>query len=233
MTQPRRFYKQVSVRPAEDGFEIALDQRVLKTPRGQRFAAPTRALAEAMAAEWEAQGELIAPASMPLSQLAFAAIDVVAGRREEQARGLLKYLEADLLCHRASEPEGLAARQAAAWDPVLSWAERRYGACPPVVAGVIAAEVPPEVGARYAAELSRLDDFRSTGLAQATTLAGSLLIGLALMEGRIDARQAFEAAALDSLWSLDRWGEDAEARAALDRLERDLASVGRFFAALA
>ncbi len=226
----RRFYKTAA--PSEDGLGVMLDARTLKTPAGNAFRAPTRALAEALAGEWDGHGENIVPAAMPLTQLAFAAIDIMPGRRGELARSLAKFIQTDLVCHRAGTPEALVLRQAELWDPIVDWSRTRFHIHMPVVTGVIAAKVPPWLTTTLEWEIDDLDDFRRTALAQAVTLAGSVLIGFALLEGRLDAEQAFEAAALDDLWSLEHWGEDGEARARLERLKNDLRAVARFIQAL-
>lgn len=230
--EPRRFYKQASVLEDAAGFGVALDARALKTPSGAPFRAPTRTLAEACAGEWAAQGEHILPASMPLTRLANVALDRTPGARAAIIEEFAKYGETDLLCHRAERPEALIARQAATWDPILDIARARLGAAPPVVAGIVAAEVPDEVFGALRAAASALDDFRLTGLAHGTGLAGSALVALALADGALDAEAAFAAAALDDLWSLEAWGEEAEARARLDRLKGEFEALARYFAAL-
>ncbi|MCR6643456.1 MAG: ATP12 family chaperone protein [Terricaulis sp.] len=157
----RRFYKTALPTPA-DG--VALDQRTLRTPGGAVFAAPTAALAAAVAAEWEAQGEEIIPASMPLSQLAFAAIDWAPVRRDELVHYVGAYIETDLCAHRAEAPAELAARQSAAWDPLLAWAAEAHGLTPPVVSGIIAADADPAMREHLAAYARALDDFPSPRL---------------------------------------------------------------------
>lgn len=230
---PRRFYKDACVRPDGREFLVMLDARTLRTPGGTVFRAPTRQLAQACAKEWAGQGERIAPSSMPLTQLGFVAIDATPKRRQDLAKVLVKYIETDLVCHRASAPASLAARQSALWDPILDWAEARFQFRLPVVAGVVAAEVSPQNLARISTEIDALDHFRCTALAQAITLAGSALIGFALIEGRLDAEAAFAAAAFDELWSLENWGEDSEARAKLERQRAEFAAIAAFAAALA
>ncbi|MBC7768784.1 MAG: ATPase [Phycisphaerales bacterium] len=226
----RRFYKTAAVAP--DGAGIVLDERRLRTPGGAAFAAPTRALAQAMAAEWEAQEASIVPASMPLTQLAFAAIETTPRRRGELLAHVAKYAETDLLCHRAETPQALVNRQAALWDPILEWSREAMGAAPQVVAGIIAAPAAAGVTEALRGRAQSLDDFRLTALAHAVGVSGSAIIGFALMYGAIDAARAFEAAALDELWSLERWGEDAEARTRLDRLNIDFEAIELFFKAL-
>lgn len=226
----RRFYKQAVL--SADGLGVMLDARTLRTPGGMIFRAPGAALARAVAAEWEAQGDLIAPSTMPLSQLAFAALDSGAEARLERAAYVTKFGETDLCCHRAERPAELAAYQAALWDPLAAWGAEALGAHLPVVVGVLPAEVPVAALEALKARAAALDDFALTGLAHAAGLTGSALIAFALQARRIGAEDAFKAAALDELWSLDRWGDDEEARARLDRLKRDLNAVSRFFEAL-
>ncbi|HRE44343.1 MAG TPA: ATP12 family protein [Terricaulis sp.] len=225
----RRFYK-TALPTADHG--VALDQRTLRTPGGAVFTAPTAALAAAVAAEWDAQGEEIIPASMPLSQLAFAAIDWAAPRREELVHYVGAYIETDLCAHRAEAPAELAARQSAAWDPLLAWAAEAHGLTPPVVSGVIAANADPAMREHLAAYARALDDFSLTALAQGAGLSGSAVIALALLDKRLSGKAAFEAAALDNLWSLERWGEDAEARAKLDRQAQEFDNIARFIETL-
>lgn len=226
----RRFYKSAAV--SEDGLGVMLDARTLRTPGGAVFRAPTRALAEACAAEWEAQDERIVPATMPLTQLAFAAIDHTARRREELAAYIAKFGETDLLCHRADMPAALVARQSARWDPLVAWGARDLAVLLPVVTGVVAAPVHAETLETLRAHTAALDDFQLTALAQAAGLAGSALVAFALLRGRLDAAQAFEAAALDDLWSLENWGEDEEARARLDRQRAEFDNIAQFIAVL-
>lgn len=229
MNAPRRFYKHAAATPARG---VALDERTLRTPGGAVFAAPSAALAEAVAAEWNAQGEAIIPASMPLSQLAFAAIDWTPKSRAELIDYIAAYAQTDLCCHRAESPEGLVARQSLHWDPLVAWAGEALGIALPVVTGIIAAEIDPATRERLIGYASGLDDFRLTGLAQAAGLSGSAVIALAMAARRIDAKAAFEAAALDNLWSLERWGEDEEARAKLDRMRAEFENITAFFKTL-
>ncbi len=230
MSDPiRRFYKDASVTPAHG---VALDQRRLRTPGGAAFIAPTAELAEAVAAEWAGQGDAILPASMPLTQLAFAASDWAPVRRDELVHYVGAFIETDLCAHRAEAPQALAARQSAAWDPLLAWAAEAHGLTPPVVSGIIAADADPAMREHLAAYARALDDFSLTALAQGAGLSGSAVIALALLDKRLTGKTAFEAAALDNLWSLERWGEDAEARAKLDRQAQEFDNIARFIETL-
>lgn len=222
----KRFYAAASV--SEDGYGVLLDARTLRTPAENLFRAPSKALATAVAAEWQAQGASIAPAAMPLTQMAFAALDGGAAARAERIAYVCKFAETDLCCHRTEAPGELVLRQQETWDPLVDWGARELGIRLPVVTGVVAAYVPAEALAALRARVEAYDDFRLTALAHVAGLSGSALIAFALAEGWLDAEAAFAAAALDDLWSLERWGEDEEAWERLEGLRVELRAAARF-----
>lgn len=209
-----------------------LDERRLRTPRGAVFNAPTRALAEAMVAEWDAQAEHILPSTMPLTQLAFAAIDHTPQRRDELIQYIAKFGETDLICHRAESPAPLVARQTTLWDPMIVWAQHDLGVMLPVVTGILAAQVPAEALETLGAHAAALDDFQLTALSQAAGLGGSAIIAFALIRQRIDAETAFALTALDDLYGQQTWGQDAEAQARLDRQRAEFENIARFIGLL-
>ena len=225
----RRFYKEASVREDGGGFSIMLDARELKTPGQRPFRIGKRALADAIAAEWQAQDKQIIPATMPMTRFATVSIDHTRDARDERIGIVAKYAETDLICHRADTPAALAVRQKSLWDPLLAWAEKDLNLFLPVVTGVIAADISPAqfAAVRWAAD--GLDDFALTALTHTAGLAGSCVIAFALQRGRLDADGAFQAACLDDLWSQEKWGADAEAIARLDRIHAEFEEVARFF----
>jgi chaperone required for assembly of F1-ATPase len=225
----KRFYQSAAV---GEGGHILLDGRPVKTPGRRALAAPTAALAEAIADEWNAQGDLVDPRAMPLTGLANAAIDRIAPDAAAFARGLAAYGEADLLCYRVEGPAALAARQAELWDPILAWAQQRYEIVFEPALGIIHMPQPPETLARLAAAVAARDAFGLAGLSPLVTISGSLLIALALAEGALSLDQAWAAATLDEQWQAGQWGEDAEAAAALAGHRRDFAAAARFLALL-
>jgi chaperone required for assembly of F1-ATPase len=227
-----RFYKDARAMPVDGGFSVALDARALKTPLGAAFVVPTLALAKACAAEWRAQGEHILPATLRITQLAFAAIDWTARDPASRAAYVASYAETDLCCHRADSPEALVTRQSTLWDPLVAWGAEALDVRLQVVTGIVAAPSAPEAIAALRARAAAFDNFHLTALSQVTGLSGSALIGFALLMGRLDSKAAFEAAVLDDLWSLERWGEDAAARARLDRIKAEFDVLGAFIAAL-
>ena len=209
----KRFYTTAKTPEEGGGFVLRLDGKRAMTPGKQPLSVPRRPLAEAIAAEWAAQGEFIAPISMPVTRLANSAIDGVASRQPDVRKPILEYATADLLYYRAGEPEGLVARQHEAWDPVIAWAERRFGGRFVLAEGVVHVAQPEGTLATIAAAIESFDEpFRLAGLSLATTLTGSALIALALAEGALDVDAAWSAAHVDEDWNIFKWGEDAEAQ---------------------
>ena len=211
---PQRFYTQAQAVEEDGQFRLRLDGRPARTPARNALAVADRRLAEALEREWNAQGERIDPARMPVTRLVNSAIDGVAPRMEEVRADVLAYAGTDLLCYRAGEPERLAASQARHWDPVLAWAERRLGARFALAEGVMHVPQPADTLAAFAAALAAFQDqFRLAGLHVATTLSGSALLALALAEGEIGVEEAWTAAHVDEDWNMLLWGEDSEALA--------------------
>jgi chaperone required for assembly of F1-ATPase len=225
----KRFYRNAGV---GEGGRILLDGRPVKTPGRRDLAAPAEALAEAIADEWNAQGDLLDLLAMPLTALANAAVDRIAPDAEGFARSLAAYGESDLLCYRVEGPAPLAARQAELWDPILAWAQQRYEIVCELALGIIHMPQPPETLARLGAAVAAGDPFRLAGLSPLVTISGSLLVALALAEGAISLDQAWAAATLDEQWQAEQWGQDAEAAAALANRRRDFAAAARFLALL-
>ena len=226
-----------SDRPAAGGFAVIVDGRPLRTPLGAEVVAPTPALADALTAEMRAAGTGAAPGklraeAMPLTRMASTALDRVARYRADIERQLLAYAETELLCHRAEHPPELAARQRAAWQPLLDWLAHRHDALLAVTTGILARPQSPASLEALRAVIGGFDVWRLTGVSVAVAASGSLVIGLAMAAGHLDAARAFEAAELDETYQIETWGEDKEAaeRRALIRAELELAA--RFFGLL-
>ena len=209
---PQRFYKETSVEPQDGTFVLTLDGRPARTPGRQPLAAPNRAVGDALAAEWQAQGAEIDPAAMPLTRLVNSAIDGVAPNMAAVADDLLKYARSDLVCYRAGEPERLAEEQALAWDPILAWAHEAMGARLVLAEGVMFVTQPEAALAAIRAQIVALGSpFLLAALHVMTTLTGSVLIALAHAAGQLTADEAWSAAHIDEQFQERLWGEDAEA----------------------
>jgi chaperone required for assembly of F1-ATPase len=229
----KRAYKQATSGPAEGGFGVVLDGRRLHTPGKQVLVVPSLPLAGAIAAEWDEQQDEIRPQSMPLYRLAATAIDRTAALRDQVVKEVADYAATDLVCYRADQPPTLAARQAETWQPLVDWARQRYDAALSVTSGVIPAGQSANALNAFAATVAALDDFRLTALHTLTGACGSLVIALALLEGRLGAEQAFAASQLDETFQIEAWGEDAEAAARRAALAADIAAAARFLELLA
>jgi chaperone required for assembly of F1-ATPase len=226
----KRFYKDVSVGELDGRFAILLDDKPVKTPGRADLAVPTRALAEEIAEEWRGQGAEIAADAMLLTKAANTAIDRVSAKRADVIADLIRFANADLLCYRAEAPAALGARQAKEWDPWLDWLAKSHGAKLKATAGIVAVDQPPETLARIEMVLARHDTFALTGLHAATTILGSLVLALALLDEHLTARGAFALSTLDERYQAENWGVDAEAIARARRLENELESAVLFMA---
>ena len=224
----KRFYQTVAVTEGSEGFGVALDGKALRSPAKHALTLPTRALAEAIAAEWQSQGEAIKPDTMPLMTLACTAIDLPAGKREAVAAEATNYAGTDLLCYRAERPDSLVQRERAVWQPLLDWATDRFDAPLRVTAGIVPVEQPADSLKALRAVLDGLDVLTLVGVADLTSCCGSLILALALWDGRIDAAGAYEATELDERHQNERWGEDAEALVRRRRVERDIRAGAEF-----
>jgi len=224
----KRFYKQVTVEAAEGGFGVRLDGRAIKTVGGRPQVVPTFALAEAMAGEWAAQGEEIDPALFLYRDMADYAIDVVAGAPAQVIAEILPYAETDTLCYRAEPDEAFAARQRLMWEPLLTAAEARLGVQFLRVTGIIHKAQPVETLAALRDELEALDVFQLAALRNTTSLAASLVIGLAALQPCADLDALWDGANLEEDWQAELWGKDAEAMERREKRSAAFAAAARF-----
>ncbi len=226
----KRFYTQAQAAAVTGGWQVQLDGRGVKTATGQPQIVPGQALAVALAAEWAAQEEMIVPASFVLRDMADYAVDVVAADPPALRTSLLGYAETDTLCYRADPGEALYRRQLERREPLLAAAEARYGVSFERVSGIIHRAQPPATLARLGEQLAGLDPFALAALNTLTSLAASLVIGLAALEPDADAGALWIAAELEEEWQAEQWGRDAEAEERRARRARAFADATRFAA---
>ena len=227
-TEMRRFYRHVGIAVCDGGFEVRLDGRPLRTPAKTPMVLPTRALASAVAEEWDAQGQTVRAAQMHLTQLAATAIDRVAANRALVVDTVSAYAETDLLCHRAAQPRALAERQLAVWQPILDWAILTFDAPLAVTTDIMPMRQPERALTAIRGAVAAMDDMALTALNTATALLGSVVLALALDRGHIDAIQACAAAHLDDDFQAERWGSDRDAEARRTAIEAELTSLEGF-----
>ncbi|WP_448582129.1 ATP12 family chaperone protein [Thermaurantiacus sp.] len=225
-----RFWHKAVAAPVEGGHGVLLDGRPVRTPKRALLAVPTAALAEAIAAEWAEVAATVDPRTMLLTGLANAAIDVVAPDPAQFAAGLAAYGASDLTCYRAEAPAELVGRQVAAWEPALKAVERAHDLVFRRTTGVLPVAQPAETLARLEVLLAAFSPFQLAALSPVVTLSGSVVLGLALAAGLIDAERAFAAAEIDFAWQAERWGEDAEATAARDNRAMAFRAAAKFLA---
>lgn len=216
----KRFWTEAAVAQDAAGWSVCLDGRPLRTPARAPLLLPAAALAEAVAAEWRRQEELVRPDEMPMTRLANTALDRVEREFAAVARIVADFGETDLLCYRAAAPPELAARQAAAWDPLLDWADETLGARLLPTTGVIPVDQPEAALDRLRAVVLAGSVWRLTALHELVSLGGSLVIGLAVERGVVTPAEGWARSRIDEEWQAAQWGRDDEADAAAERRRR-------------
>ncbi|MEE9300512.1 MAG: ATP12 family protein [Alphaproteobacteria bacterium] len=228
-----RFYEAVAAATVEGGFTVLLDGHALKTPSKNPFRLPTEALAQAVVEEWLAQDENVEWAQMPLTRLAFSAIDRMPQFRELTIEEIVKYSQTDLVCYPVELPIELARRQVAAWRPLLIWFRDRFGVELAVANNVTPVDQSVGLETVLKTHIAWLDDMRLAVLYSTTASCGSIVLGLALLEGHLGAAEAFAASQIDESYQIERWGTDAESDARRVALQVDIEAGARFLELLA
>lgn len=227
--KPKRFWKDSAVVEAGGGFTVELDGRRVKTPAKAALFLPTRAMAEAVAQEWDAQDKVVDPASMPYTRSANAAIDKVHHQHGEVADMLADYGDSDLLCYRAEHPAALTERQAEHWDPALDWAAETLEARLLTVSGVVHQPQPAAPLERLRARVHDMSDFHLAAFHDLVSLSGSLILGFAAAMNWREADAIWRISRLDELWQEEQWGEDEEAREQAELKRQAFLHAKRFY----
>ena len=225
----KRFWTDASVEAYEDGFAVRLDGRPVKTPAKTPLILPSRAMADAIAAEWQAQGEQINPLSMPVTRSANAALDKTGPQHAEVVDLIAAYGETDLLCYRAESPSGLVGAQNAAWNPLLDWADATLGARLTLVSGVMFQQQDATAIASLAAQVRALDAFELTAFHDLVSLSGSLIIGFAAIKDHMAAEPLWHVSRVDEDWQIAQWGEDDEAAELAETKRQAFLHADRFY----
>jgi len=225
----KRFWKETTAIETEGGWTVQLDGRGVRTPAKAPLVVPTRAMAEAIAAEWDAQEGKVDPTSMPVTRSANAAIDKVAHQFDEVAEMLAAYGDSDLLCYRATSPQALIDRQAERWDPLLDWAAGHLGARLTPVSGVIHAPQDASALANLAMRVAAFTPFELAAFHDLVSISGSLVLGFAATEGHLAAADLWNLSRLDEDWQEEQWGEDEEASAQAALKKQAFEHAMRFF----
>jgi chaperone required for assembly of F1-ATPase len=230
--QRKRIYAEVGVAEARDGFAITLDGKPIKTPSGRVVTVPVREIADAVAAEWAAQKEMIDPLTMPMTRFANSVVEAVVDRVQLVRDDVAKYLQSDLLFYRAGHPEALVAHEARHWDPVLFWAADAFGAHFILAEGVVHVRQPDEAVEAARAALPQ-NPWSVAAIHVVTTLTGSALLALALVHRRLDADAVWAAAHVDEDFNAEQWGADEEVLSRRAAREADFRAAVRILQAFA
>jgi chaperone required for assembly of F1-ATPase len=230
----KRFYQETTADADEGGYRVLLDGKPMRTPAKAVLVAPTRALAEAIAAEWRAVPEKaeLQVSQLPLTRLAATGLDRVTMQRQRVIEDTSKYAASDLLCYRATDPASLVERQHRVWQPLVDWAAEHYDARLVLTEGTMFVTQPAEAVARLGGAVAQHSDLALSALYNLTHISGSLVIALAVSERHLSAAQAFAAAQLDELYQIERWGEDPLATRRHEGIRFDIDAGARFLALL-
>lgn len=225
----KRFYKTVAVSEADDGaFLVTLDGRNLSSPAKRPLRLPTRGVAEAVAAEWDAQTEEVDPSSMAMMSFSATVTDRVTPQRDHVVDEIAGFGGSDLLCFLAEGPDELVGRQVSQWTPWRERAETRLAMRLAVTAGVMPVRQPPEALAAFHAAVDAVDDWRLAPLHTATSITGSLILALAFLDGALAAQEAFELSQIDEAFQVEKWGQDREAEQRRRNLLAEMKAAERF-----
>jgi chaperone required for assembly of F1-ATPase len=225
----KRFWKEAGISEQQDGFAVVLDGRGIKTPAKTPLVVPTRALAEQIAQEWDAQGEKIDPTTMPFTKTSNSALDKVATQHAEVADMLAEYGDSDLLCYRANSPQALVQRQAARWDPVLDWAAEALNARLEPRQGVIHAPQSAEAVANLSRQVHGLSNFQLAAFHDLVSMSGSLILGFAAAHGWAPAEDIWALSRVDETWQEEQWGVDEEASRIAQYKQKEFNHAAAFY----
>lgn len=225
----KRFWTSATAEACDGGFTVRLDGKPVKTPLKAPVVVPTLAMAMAMAAEWQAQDKKINPGSMPVTRAANSAIDKVVPQFDAVVTMLAAYGETDLLCYRAEGPSVLRDRQNAAWDPVLHWLAADLSAPLNVTTGVVPVDQPPASLHRLRARLDAMTAFQIVAAHDLIAISGSLVLAVAVIDGKVTAKAAWTAARTDEIWQSEQWGIDDLAAESEAFKQAAFLSAERFF----
>lgn len=228
----KRFWTAAEVSASGDGFTVKLDGRALKTPGKALLVVPTAALARIIAEEWQTQGEVIAPETMPATRAANSAIDKISGQKSSVAAFLAEYGDSDLVCYRAASPVALVARESAIWDPLIDWVAHRYGVRPVTRVGVMHAPQPQAWLDSFLPNIERLSNFELAAFHDLVAFSGSLIIGLAVIDRFDTPETLWRASRLEEDWQIEQWGEDEEATILSEGRRQAFLAAARFYFAL-
>jgi chaperone required for assembly of F1-ATPase len=230
----KRFYKIVSTAVRDDGAHaVMLDGKSMKTPGMKILAAPNAALAAAVMAEWAAQGDMVDPETMPLTQILTTALDRAIPQRAEITADILGYLDTDLVCYRTTEPPELAAAQAAAWDPALVWFAGRFGVPLGTTTNLSALTQPVAAHEAAARTVAAMGDYEFAAFQLAVAITGSLVLALGFAEGAFDANTLYKAMHVEEDYKAALYNEDFYGRAPHQEkrekgVRRDLTAAQQF-----
>ncbi|XP_068387765.1 ATP synthase mitochondrial F1 complex assembly factor 2 isoform X2 [Eschrichtius robustus] len=203
----KRFYQNVSITQGEGGFEINLDHRKLRTPQAKLFTVPSEALAVAVATEWDSQRDTIKAYTMHLTTLCNTSLDNPTQRGKDQLiQAAAKFLDTDTVCYRVEEPETLVELQRNEWDPVIGWAERRYGVKIGSSTSIMGPSIPARTREVLVSHLASYNTWALQGIEFVVSQLKSMVLTLGLIDLHLTVEQAVLLSRLEETFQIQKWG---------------------------
>lgn len=217
----------ITITPQAADFVLSNNGAPMLTHGKLPLALPTKALAEAIASEWQGQAKYSANA-MKLTALAYTAIDRIEPQKANVVEALLVFLDTDTLSYREADENKLLATQQEQWDPVLAWAGKKFGATWQTTSGVMPIDQSPALHKAVGAYLNALDSMTLSALSVLASVYSSLVLAIAVVDRHIDAMRGFTLSRLEEDCQAEQWGVDEEAAARAKRLEDEARAASQF-----
>lgn len=147
--------------------------------------------------------------------------------RQEVIDRLVRFSLTDLLLFWGQQKD-LIKKQEQIWGPLLQWASQSFEAKFVKTSSLDVPEQDKTSGYRLKLFLESLSDKELAAFYVAALNMKSVLLAAALVKGRINAQEAFEAAYLEELWQAENWGVEEEAEKRRQEVKQELLEVEAF-----
>ncbi|XP_031825850.1 ATP synthase mitochondrial F1 complex assembly factor 2 homolog l(2)k14505 [Nomia melanderi] len=207
MATVKRFYRKTNILSSDGKFEISLDQRKLKTPKGKIFEVDNKPLALAVAAEWDAQKEIIDKSNMHLTSLCNTVIDNPQNHTKlDMVNYVVNCLEMDTLLFQSNENDELYKLQIEKWDPLVQWFCDNYGVDIIKTTSIEAPTVPIETKATLLKYLMSYNFSAVHGFMYGVDAIKSVILTLAAVERVLSIEEAVKLTLLEEDFQTSHWG---------------------------
>ncbi|CAO1397472.1 unnamed protein product [Diamesa tonsa] len=204
---PKKFYKNSSILCSDDKFEITLDTKKLKTPRGTPFYVESEPLAHAICHEWNSQKENIEQSGMYLTALANTVIDNPNNlTKDDIVNYLMNYAETDTILFHDPTEEKLYAFEQQEWNPMIEWFNKRYDTALEKTTGISPPEFKDSAKRQITNHLKSYSLPALHGYMFAVETVKSIILAFACIDRYITPEKAVLLSRLEEEYQLGHWG---------------------------